>query len=69
MPKVHANSHFGPHFHRNSGPLIDKEKLAHLVQKGGELARKNAVIHNSFNNIGIFYDIYFFNPKFYRRLK
>ena len=44
MPKVHANSHFGPHFHRNSGPLVDKEKLAHLVQKGGELARKNAVM-------------------------
>ena len=44
MPKVHANSHFGPHFHRNSGPLIDKEKLAHLVQKGGEAARKNAVM-------------------------
>ena len=44
MPKVHANSHFDPHFHKNSGPLINKEKLAHLVQKGGELARKNAVM-------------------------
>ena len=44
MPKIHANSHFHPHFHRNSGPLIDKEKLDHLLQKGKALVGKNAVM-------------------------